>query len=84
MKPRKLVAGLLALLMLTLSLGAFAEPHDTAYLQAFIQNDPLNGDNGMEPNPLAPLIYGPVNIGFDVNGNAIEAVDEQDFFYANG
>ena len=39
------------------------------------QNDPLNGDNGMPTSPLAPLVYGPVNIGFDVNGNAIEAVD---------
>ncbi|MCF0237448.1 MAG: family 43 glycosylhydrolase [Sphaerochaetaceae bacterium] len=56
----------------------------TALLNAFIENDPLNGDNGMETSPAAPLIYGPVNIAFDVDGNAIEALDEQDFIYANG
>ena len=83
---RRLAAVLLsAMLVLTLvPAGAFAELHDTAYLQAFIVNDPLNGDNGMETSPAAPLIYGPINIAMDVDGNAIEAVDEQDLFYANG
>ena len=55
-----------------------------AYLNAFIENDPLAGDNGMETSPAAPLIYGPINIAFDIDGNAIEAVDEQDLFYADG
>lgn len=60
------------------------EPHSVAYLNAFLADDPLNGDNGMETSPAAPLVYGPINIAFDVDGNAIEAVDEQDFFYADG
>ena len=81
---RKWLSLLVVLSMMLVPVLSFAETHDTAYLQTFIGNDPLNGDNGMVTSPAAPLIYGPVNIGFDVDGNAIEAVDEQDFFYADG
>ena len=64
--------------------GLAEESHDSAYLNAFIANDPLEGDNGMITSPAAPLKYGPVNIAFDTDGNAIEALDEQDFIYADG
>ena len=90
---------LLLLVVLIASFSCFAEAvnevkeqsnenadnmRSTAYLNAFVGNDPLAGDNGMETSPAAPLIYGPINIAFDIDGNAIEALDEQDFIYANG
>lgn len=56
----------------------------TATIIDFIENDPLEGDNGMETSPVAPLIYGPVNIMFDTDGNSIEAVDEQEIDYFEG
>lgn len=56
----------------------------TATLLDFVSPDPLEGNNGMPTSPAAPLSYGPINIAFDVDGNAIEALDEQDFIYAEG
>lgn len=56
----------------------------TALLQNFIVNDPLGGDNGLPTSPAAPLSYGPINMGLDVDGNAIQAVDEQDIRYFEG
>lgn len=82
MKKRILSAVLVAA-MLT-PLAASAQPHSTATLHAFIENDPLVGDNGLPTSPAAPLKYGPINIAFDVDGNAIEALDEQDFIFADG
>lgn len=41
------------------------------------------GDNGM-PAPEKAAISRPINVGIDVDGNAIEAVDEQDVRYFNG
>ena len=79
-----LLSSFLSACLLATPLSALAEVHSLANLNAFVANDPLNGDNGMETSPAAPLKYGPVNIAFDVDGNAIEAVDEQDLFYANG
>ncbi len=86
MKASRVFAAVIALVMLLTftPIPSYAEVHNTAHLQAFIQNDPLQGDNGLDTNHLAPLIYGPINIGFDMDGNALEAVDQQDLFYANG
>jgi hypothetical protein len=55
-----------------------------AVLQNFIANDPLQGDNGLPTSPAAPLRYGPINLGIDVDGNAIQAVDEVDIKYFEG
>lgn len=55
-----------------------------ALIQNFIVDDPLNGDNGLPPSPGAPLKYGAINMGVDVDGNAIEAIDEQDLRYFEG
>ena len=60
------------------------ETRKTATIIDFIENDPLNGDNGMETSPVAPLIYGPVNIMFADTGESIEAVDEQELDYFEG
>ena len=84
MMNKRLLSSFLSACLLATPLSALAEVHSLANLNAFVANDPLNGDNGMETSPAAPLKYGPVNIAFDVDGNAIEAVDEQDLFYANG
>lgn len=85
---KRLISALLAFsCLLALPSVAFAkeaEPHSTANLNAFIKEDPLDGNNGMPTSPAAPLKYGPVNIAFDTDGNAIEALDEQDLIYANG
>jgi len=64
--------------------GSEGKWRTTATLVDFVSPDPLNGSNGMPTSPAAPLEYGPINIAFDVDGNAIEALDEQDFIYADG
>lgn len=61
-----------------------APMRSTAVLQNFLSDDPLDGDNGLPTSPGAPRAYGPVNLGIDVDGNAIEAVDEQDLRYFDG
>lgn len=57
---------------------------DTATVVDYIRPDPLNGNNGLPTSPAAPLVHGPINIAVDTNGNAIEAVDEQDIDYFDG
>lgn len=64
--------------------GTPAPTVKTATLQNFIANDPLSGKNGLPTSPAAPLTYGPINMGVDVDGNAIQAVDENDIRYFNG
>jgi hypothetical protein len=67
--------------------GAPSSPgavRSTAVLNNFITDDPLRGDNGLPPSPGAPLSYGAVNLGIDVDGDVIEAVDEQDLRYFDG
>jgi hypothetical protein len=70
--------------------GGFAPPtpavplRTTAVLQNFITDDPLAGDNGLPTSPAAPLSYGAINMGVDVDGNAIQAVDEEDLRYFDG
>ncbi len=57
---------------------------DTATLTNFISGLwEAAGDNGM-PAPEKAAISRPINVGFDVDGNAIEAIDEQDVRYFNG
>lgn len=56
----------------------------TAVLQNFIADDPLAGDNGLPASPAAPLSYGAINMGVDVDGDAIQSVDEQDIRYFEG
>lgn len=41
------------------------------------------GDNGM-PTPERAAISRPINVGIDTDGNAIEAIDEQDVRYFDG
>lgn len=64
--------------------SAGGDKRTTALLQNFIADDPLGGDNGLPTSPAAPLSYGPINLGVDVDGNAIQAVDEQDLRYFDG
>jgi hypothetical protein len=59
-------------------------PRAAAVLINFITDDPLGGDNGLPPSPGAPLTYGAVHLAIDVDGNAIEAVDEQDLRHFDG
>ncbi|NML47124.1 family 43 glycosylhydrolase [Ramlibacter sp. G-1-2-2] len=89
----RLLAGLCAALVLASCGGggdgssassATAASRTTALLQNFITDDPLAGDNGLPASPAAPLSYGPINMGVDVDGNAIQAVDEQDVRYFDG
>ena len=54
-----------------------------ATLQNFIV-DPVVPDNGMPDSPAAPQTIGRINLGVDVDGNAIETVDEQDVRYFDG
>ena len=57
---------------------------DTAYLRNFISGLwEAAGDNGL-PAPERALISRPINIGLDTDGNAIQAIDEQDLRYFNG
>lgn len=56
----------------------------TAVLTNFIVDDPLAGDNGLPASPAQTVSYGPINIGVDVEGNAIQAVDEVDLQYFEG
>ena len=56
-----------------------------ATLNNFIVGDPLNGDNGLPTSPAITISkYGPVSMGVDVDGNAIQAIDEQDLRYFEG
>ena len=55
-----------------------------ALIQDFISKDPLGGEDGLPPSPAAPLAYGPINVGLDVDGDAIQAVDENDLRYFDG
>lgn len=64
--------------------GSDAVTTDSATLQHFIEKDPLNGDNGLLASLGAPLKYGPIVINMDIEGNAIEAIDEQDLRYFDG
>ncbi|WP_175546839.1 family 43 glycosylhydrolase [Natronohydrobacter thiooxidans] len=57
---------------------------EVATFQHFIANDPLDGAHGLPPSPGAPLRYGPVVITMDPDGNALEAIDEQDLRYFDG
>lgn len=57
---------------------------DTAQLCNFISGLwEAAGDNGM-PTPEAAKISRPINIGLDTDGNAIQAIDEQDLRYFDG
>ncbi|WP_145746456.1 family 43 glycosylhydrolase [Variovorax beijingensis] len=55
-----------------------------ATLINFIAHDPLAGDNGLPASPAQTVSYGPIAIGMDVDGNAIQAVDEVDLQYFEG
>jgi len=55
-----------------------------ARLNNFILDDPLKGDNGLPVSPAQTVFYGQINIGMDVDGNAIQAVDEVDLRYFDG
>ncbi|WP_159885640.1 immunoglobulin domain-containing protein [Paenibacillus puerhi] len=55
---------------------------ESAVLQNFI-SDPVAGDNGLPTSPGAKMTRG-INVGIDVDGNAIQAVDEQDLRYFDG
>ena len=55
-----------------------------AVLTNFIADDPLAGDNGLPTSPAQTVSYGPIAIGVDVDGNAIQAVDEVDLQYFDG
>jgi hypothetical protein len=46
--------------------------------------DPVVPDNGMPDSPGGQQTIGRINVGVDVDGNAIEAVDEQDVRYYEG
>lgn len=56
----------------------------TATLTNFIVDDPLAGDNGLPQSPAKTTSYGQIHIGIDVDGNAIQAVDEVDMQYFEG
>lgn len=56
----------------------------SATIVDYISPDPLKGNNGLPTSPAAPLTYGPINIAMDTDGNAIEAVDEQEIDYFDG
>ena len=57
---------------------------DTATLTNFISGLwEAAGDNGM-PTPEKAAISRPINVGVDTEGNAIEAIDEQDMRYFDG
>ncbi|MFS2214108.1 family 43 glycosylhydrolase [Telluria sp. Tellsp104] len=64
--------------------GAGTEIRDTALIQNFIAPDPLRGENGMPASPGAPAKYGPINLGLDVDGNAIEATSASSVAYFDG
>jgi len=55
-----------------------------ATLTNFIVDDPLAGDNGLPTSPAQTVSYGQINIGIDVDGNAIQAVDEVDLQFFEG
>ncbi|WP_169517035.1 family 43 glycosylhydrolase [Azohydromonas australica] len=56
----------------------------SATLNNFILDDPLAGDNGLPQSPAKTTSYGQIAIGMDVDGNAIQAVDEVDLQYFEG
>lgn len=56
----------------------------TATINNFIVDDPLAGDNGLPQSPAKTVSYGQISIGIDVDGNAIQAVDEVDMQYFEG
>ena len=56
----------------------------TATLTNFIVDDPLAGGNGLPTSPAQAASYGQINIGIDVDGNAIQAVDEVDLQFFEG
>jgi hypothetical protein len=55
-----------------------------ATLTNFIVDDPLAGDNGLPTSRAQIVSYGQINIGIDVDGNAIQAVDEVDLQFFEG
>jgi hypothetical protein len=57
---------------------------ETATLKNFILPDPLQGKNGMIPSPAVTGGYGAINLGLDVDGNAIEGTNVADIAYFDG
>ena len=73
-----------AMLSVSLCGSAMAQTTGTATIRSFISGLwEAAGDNGM-PTPEAATISRPINIGLDTDGNAIQAVDEQDLRYFDG
>lgn len=57
----------------------------SATLVNFLSPDPLDGDNGLPTSPAVDASrYGPINLGLDVDGNAIEATITADVSYFKG
>lgn len=55
-----------------------------ATIQDFISPDPLRGENGMPTSPAITANYGGINLGVDVDGDAIDTNVEQDIRYFAG
>lgn len=77
MSRKILASSLLGCLILHVLPGAVVQAREVggenfAELRNFIAPDPLRGDDGLPPSPAAPPRYGPINLGLDVDGNAIE------------
>lgn len=94
-RRRAAVAAAVAFLLLAPASAAWAgndnpqaqkngKSRTSATIVNYIADDPLGGENGLPPSPVAPLVDGPINLGLDTDGNAIEAVDEQDIKYFDG